>query len=157
MHTINDLPIASMQKRVSSFVLDDIIVAVLLFIIFYDQIIALVAAVPTVLTPEAIETFQYQMKVFNSENLLLILSFKVIYHTFLIWQNNGMTLGKYMMKIKTVDVDNAQNLSFVKALLRAVLRIVSELVLYVGFLVAFFLPLRQTFHDKLARSVVVDV
>lgn len=157
MNKVDNMPIASMQKRISAFVLDDIIVAVLLFVIFYDQIMLLVSSVPTVITAESIETFQNQMQHFNSNNLFLIFSLKVLYHAFLIWQNNGMTIGKYIMKIRVIAIGKEENLTFFKALLRAMLRIVSEIIFYIGFLFAFFLPLRQTFHDKLSNCVVIDV
>jgi uncharacterized RDD family membrane protein YckC len=80
---------------------------------------------------------------------------KVLYHTFFIWQN-GMTLGKYFMKIKVVNMNTEETLTLPKALLRAIGRIVSEIFFYLGFLLAFFLPLKQTLHDKISESVVIN-
>ena len=39
---------------------------------------------------------------------------------------------------------------------RAVFRVVSEMIFYLGFLWGMMDPLRQTWHDKTARTVVVD-
>ena len=158
MNETNDLEnfsIASTKKRSLSFVIDDLVIVVLLFAIFYDQLMLIASHVPTVLTPEALEGFQEEINHFSSSNLLMVLSLKVLYHAVTVWQN-GMTLGKYVMKIKVVE-ESGQRVTFVKALLRAVLRIGSEVVFYLGFLLAFFLPLKQTLHDKVSGCVVVDV
>ena len=147
--------IASTQKRVASFMIDDFVVAIFLFIIFYTPIIEIASHIPTVLTPEALEAFKAEMNHFSSQNLIFILLLKILYHTFFVWQN-GMTLGKYLMKIRVLEMNSGSTPSLQKALFRAALRIVSEIFVYVGFLLAFFTPLKQTFHDKLSSCVVVD-
>jgi uncharacterized RDD family membrane protein YckC len=148
-------PIASTQKRISAFVIDDIVIALLLLIIFYNQLLEIASHLPTVITPESVKVFKNEMNQFSVNNLLLIIALKVVYHTFFVWQN-GMTLGKYFMKIKVVELETERQPNLAKALLRALLRIVSEVFFYLGFLLAFFLPLKQTLHDKLSGCVVVD-
>jgi uncharacterized RDD family membrane protein YckC len=150
------LPISSTKKRTLSFVIDDLVIMVLMIAIFYDQLMLIASHVPTVLTPEALEAFQEEMKHFSTDNLLMVLSLKALYHTFFVWQN-GMTLGKYLMKIRVVEIGTSMKPTFVKAFLRAILRIGSEAIFYLGFLLAFFLPLKQTFHDKFSDCVVIDV
>jgi len=151
----NSLPLASTQKRMTSFVIDDIIIALLLLVIFYDQLIQLSSQFPVSVTMESYMEFNDKIKHFFASNLLTIVSLKILYHTFFVWQN-GMTLGKYFMKIEVIELETRQNPSFVKALLRAGLRLVSEAFFYLGFLLAFFLPLKQTLHDKFSGCVVVD-
>lgn len=155
MNEATNLPIASNQKRIASFVIDDIVIVVLLLAIFYDQLTQIASHLPEVITPESIEVFKSEMNQFSVENLLLIVMLKVVYHTLFVWQN-GMTLGKYIMKIRVVELETSQKPRLHKAFLRASLRIVSEAFFYLGFLLAFFLPLKQTLHDKLSNCVVVD-
>jgi len=152
----DSLPISSTKKRAFAFVIDDIVIALLLFIIFYEQLMTITSHLPNVITAEAIEIFKQEMNQFSVNNLLLIIVLKVLYHTVFIWQN-GMTLGKYLMKIKAISLDNGENLTLSKAFLRALFRITSEVLFYLGFLLAFFLPLKQTLHDKLTHCVVIDV
>jgi len=133
--------IASTQKRMGAFVIDDIVISFLIFAIFYNQIM-------TLTTPEAIMLFMEQ--VFISITLL-----KIAYHTFLVW-NNGMTVGKYIMKIRVVSEEDGTNLNFVRSLLRAVVRIFSEVIFYIGFILAFFSPKVQTLHDKIVGAIVID-
>lgn len=144
------LPIASSQKRIASFVIDDIVITLFFIIIFYDQFSAVFSNI-TVVDEAALES----INAFISQNLLVVLSIKLIYHTVLVWQN-GMTLGKYLMKIKVIDLETGNTPGFQKALLRASVRIPSEVLFYLGFLMAFFVPLKQTLHDKVSNCVVVN-
>ena len=144
------LPIASIQKRITSFVIDDIVITLFFIIIFYDQFSAVLSNI-TVVDEAALET----VNAFIAQNLLVVLSIKLLYHTVLVWQN-GMTLGKYLMKIKVIDLETGNTPSLQKAFLRASVRIPSEVLFYLGFLMAFFVPLRQTLHDKLSHCVVVN-
>jgi len=144
------LPISSIQKRISAFVIDDIAVSIFFLIIFYDQISNTFSNI-TVLDQASVEA----VNVFIAENILVVFSIKILYHTVLIWQN-GMTFGKYIMKIRTVDLGTETTPSLYKAFLRAILRIGSEVFFYFGFLLAFIMPLKQTFHDKFSNCVVID-
>jgi uncharacterized RDD family membrane protein YckC len=144
------LPIASLQKRITSFVIDDMVITLFFIIIFYDQFSAVFSNI-TVVDEAALET----INAFIAQNILVVLSIKLIYHTILVWQS-GMTLGKYLTKIKVIDLETGNTPSFQKAFLRAAVRIPSEVLFYLGFLMAFFVPLRQTLHDKLSNCVVVN-
>lgn len=155
MYEETSLPIANTKKRMGAFVIDDMIIAGLLLVIFYGQLLEIASHLPSVITPESIEVFKSEMNQFSVNNLLFILSLKVLYHTFFVWQN-GKTLGKYFMKIRVVNMHTQGNMTLTKSFLRAILRVVSEVFFYLGFLLAFFLPLKQTLHDKLSESVVID-
>jgi uncharacterized RDD family membrane protein YckC len=150
METVS-LPIASNAKRVTSFVIDDLVINFFLMIIFSSQLTALMSGI-TEVNEEAI----MMINQFIMENLPIVLAVKVLYHTVLIWQS-GMTLGKYIVRIKAVDMYSGQRLSFVQAFWRASVRLISEMLFYIGFMFAFFSPLHQTLHDKLSNSVVIDV
>ncbi len=149
------LPIASIQKRISAFVIDDIMVAFFFLIIFYDQLLAIASHMSGMMSAEEITLIQAQLRQFSVDNLLIMLSIKVLYHAIPVWQN-GMTPGKYIMKIRVVDLKTGYRPSFLQAFLRALLRIGSEVFFYLGFIMAFMMPLNQTFHDKLSNCVVVD-
>lgn len=143
------LDIASNQKRITSFVIDDIVVSLFFIIIFYSQFSDVFLNI-TVVDEAALEA----VNVFIAQNILVLFSIKLLYQTVLVWQN-GMTLGKYLMKIKVIDLETGETPSFQKALLRASIRIPSEILFYLGFMMAFFNPLKQTLHDKLSNCVVV--
>lgn len=145
------LPIAANSKRVWSFVIDDMVINVFLMIIFSSPLTALMSGV-TEINEASILLFNQ----FILDNIAIVLAIKVLYHTLLIWQS-GMTLGKYVMKIKAVDLLNGSRLSFTQAFWRASVRLISEMFFYIGFVFAFFSSLHQTLHDKLSNCVVIDV
>jgi len=144
------LPLASLQKRMASFVIDDMVVSLFFIIIFYPQLSFAFSSMS-----EINEDTVQSINAFISANIAFIFAIKILYHTVLVWQN-GMTLGKYVMKIRIIDLQTEQTPSFAKALLRASIRIPSEALFYLGFVLAFFLPLRQTLHDKLSNCVAVN-
>ena len=150
----SSLAIASMQKRMAAFVIDDIIISLFFMIIFYDQITALIS---TADSGGEISTVTMElMNTFLADNIMIVFAIKVIYHTVLIWQN-GMTIGKYIVKIKVISLDTEQRPTFQQAFLRASVRLISDTFFYLGYLMAFFTPMRQTLHDKLSKCVVVYV
>ncbi len=69
----------------------------------------------------------------------------------------GATVGKILLKIKVVSLDELDNPNLMSSFIRAVVRIISEFLLYLGFLWAFFDKARQAWHDKAAKTVVIDV
>ena len=146
----NSLPIASNGKRVWSFVIDDMVINLFLMIIFSSQLTALMSGVTEISEESVVVVNQFIM-----DNIAIVLAVKVLYHGILIWQS-GMTLGKYIMKIKVVDMVSGTTPTLTQALWRASVRLLSEMLFYIGFIFAFFSPLHQTMHDKFSNCVVID-
>ena len=132
---------ASIGRRFLSFTIDDIIVSLLFIAIFYDAIRALQ-------TPEA-------LTIFLQTNIWYLLALKILYHTFFIGLN-GVTIGKYVAKIKAVDEFSGEPIGFGRAFLRALVRTSGEMLFYITFIFAFASPKKQTLHDKIVNCVVVD-
>ena len=136
------LTLASIFKRGVAFIIDDFLVSLIIFIAFYNQILS--ATTPQEVVMIINSLFPY------------IIFLKVIYQTFFVWQY-GATIGKMAMKIRVADEMSFANLSFQYSFIRAIVRIVSESLFYLGFLWGVLSPTKQTWHDKLAKSVVIDV
>ncbi len=143
-----EFEIASTQKRTVAFFIDDLVIAFLVFGIFYEKLMGLSAIV-------SLEERINAVQLFLNQSIPIFVAIKLVYHTFFVWQN-GKTLGKHLMKIKVIEIFRATHPTFVTAFLRASLRIVSEEIFYVGFIFAFFSPMAQTLHDKLSKCVVVN-
>ncbi len=136
------LELANMQKRAVAFLIDEFILAFLFLIIIYDQVTA---------TSDS-EAMVALINSYTFEYLLL----KILYQTFFVYQYSA-TLGKIFMKIQIVDAVTMQKPIFGSALNRAVFRIISEMIFYLGFVWAFYTKNRQGWHDKTARTLVVNV
>jgi uncharacterized RDD family membrane protein YckC len=64
------------------------------------------------------------------------------------------TLGKDLLGLQVTDAAG-QRLSFVRALLRTLAKIISALPLYIGFLLAAFTSRKQALHDIIVSTVVL--
>jgi uncharacterized RDD family membrane protein YckC len=65
------------------------------------------------------------------------------------------TLGKLAVGIRVTDLDGATRISFPRATVRHFAKILSTLILLVGYLMAGFTERKQALHDILARTLVV--
>lgn len=65
------------------------------------------------------------------------------------------TFGKHIMGIKVID-ENGTRLSFSKSIARNISKIVSYLILALGFLWILFDKKKQGWHDKLSKTFVVN-
>lgn len=133
--------LASFTKRGAAFFIDDILVSAIFLVIIWDFL------------PEG-GTFLEVSAVINQFVLLLVM-IKIFYHTLFVYKYRA-TLGKMALKIEVLSQDYS-NVSFLQAFNRAIFRVVSEIVFYFGFILAFFDKNRQTLHDKTAKTVVVNV
>ena len=133
--------LAPNAKRIWSYAIDDLVISMLFLAIFFDQLGQLT-------TPES-------ATLFVKTNYWVLALLKVIYHTLFTWQN-GKTLGKQIMKIKTVSISDGTLLTLPMSFVRSVVRILDETFFYIGFLPAFFSPTRQTLHDRISRSIVIN-
>ena len=99
---------------------------------------------------------------FGGDNMLnigqIITSFLgIVYYVYFIG-NRGQTLGKMIMKIKVVSLDTDKPVGYLKAFLRDIVgKILSGLVFGLGYLWSIRDAKKQTWHDKIAKSVVVRV
>jgi hypothetical protein len=85
----------------------------------------------------------------------MFLIFWGIYHiTFWTWR--GTTIGGIVMGIKVVRMDG-RPLNFAVALIRSLSSVFSAMVLFLGFFWAGWSRERQSWHDKIAGTIVVKV
>ena len=135
------LQLASIKKRAMAFFIDEMLLSFLLLIAMSDAF-------------SNAQTVEDVIVLTNSYVMQYII-IKIVYQTFFVMQY-GATLGKLAMKIKILAIQTVDNPNFAVALNRAVFRIISEMIFYLGFLWGVFDPQRQTWHDKTARTLVID-
>jgi len=136
-----NLQLASVSKRATAFFLDELLLSLLLIVAIWDSFSQITTSL------EAIELVQR----FTMEYIAL----KIIYQTFFVFQY-GATLGKIAMKIRIIEIKTLSNPSILSSFNRAVFRIVSEMFMYLGFLWGIFDPLKRTWHDLTAKTLVIE-
>lgn len=139
---ISKLELASNQKRIQAFLIDDILISIITMMIFWDQISASDGDLMSILM------------VMNSA-FMQVIFLKLIYQTFFIWYY-GATIGKLIVKIRVINEDTFGRVEFVSSFMRSASRILSESIFYLGFILAYYTEGRQTLHDKLAKTLVVN-
>lgn len=136
-----EISLAPFAKRVLAYSVDELIVAFLFLIIYWDAFVA-------------ITTYD------DARNLSInffwqIFALKVIYHTFFVWYY-GASPGQMITKTMCINVEILDKPNLTQSLVRAIFRIVSEACFYLGFAWALSNPARQTWQDKIAKTVVIN-
>jgi uncharacterized RDD family membrane protein YckC len=137
-----ELHLADTKKRAMAFFIDEILLSVLLIFALW----------------ESFTSAQTMEDIIAVTNLFVLefIAMKIIYQAFFVMQY-GATVGKIVMKIRVLEIRAVDNPNVLSALNRAIFRIISEMLFYLGFLWGLMDPTRQTWHDKTAKTIVVDV
>ena len=135
-----DIRLAPVEKRILAHVIDDFILSALLFVIISD----------TISSANSIE----EVIIVINHLVLEFMGIKLIYHT-IFTSLYGASIGKIIVKIKVINVNDFSSISILTSLNRSFIRLFSESLFYLGFLWAFFEPHKQSWHDKTAKTIVV--
>ena len=136
------ITLADKGKRATAFFIDEILLSLLLLIALWESF------AQTTTTEEVI--------MLTNSVVLEYMALKIIYQAFFVMQY-GASIGKIIMKIRVIEVQTRQKPNVLIALNRAIFRVVSEMFFYLGFIWGMMNPSRQTWHDKTAKTLVVNV
>ena len=139
---INKLELASNKKRLYSFVVDDLLVTFIAMFMLWNPI------------QNANGNYEIIVAIINAAFIQIVI-IKVIYQSFFLWYY-GSTLGKMLFKLRVIDFEHFGKITFAQSVLRASSRIISESIFYLGFILAYYTKSRQTLHDKIAKTLVVN-
>ena len=136
-----EISLAPFSKRVLAYSIDECIVSFLFLIIYWDAFLSV-------------------MSYDEARNLTLnffwqIVALKIIYHVFFVWYY-GASPGQMITKTMCINVEILDKPNLTQSLVRAIFRIVSEACFYLGFAWALSNPARQTWQDKIAKTVVIN-
>lgn len=137
-----NISLASTKKRMFALFIDEMILSALFLVIYWDKF-------------QGVTTYE-QTVAMMSVLFVQMVALRAVYQVFFVWYY-GATPGKIAMKIMCVDVRILDKPSFGVSLLRAAVRAISDQSFLLGFAWAFGNVARQTWHDKLAKTVVIDV
>lgn len=137
-----NLTLADTKKRALAFFIDEMLLSFLLIIALWDAFSA----------AANIEEMIQTTNMFFLEYMFM----KIIYQGFFV-MHYGASLGKMAMKIRVIEIRTVANPNVLCSLNRAIFRVMSEMIFYLGFLWGMLDPARQTWHDKTAKTLVVNV
>lgn len=135
------LVLASFKSRMVAMFIDAVFLSVIISFILLDKL-------------SGMETYEEKIAVFLQYEIYII-AIEIIYHAFFT-AVYGASIGKIAMKIQVMEVNTASKPSVLAAVNRSIVRIISSKLMFLGFAWALLDPSRQTWHDKTARTVVVN-
>ena len=136
------ITLADTKKRAVALFIDELLLSFVLILAFWESFTS------------ATDTEE----IINLTNSFVLeyMVLKIIYQAFFVFQY-GASVGKIIMKIRIIEIATLNNPSIASSLNRAIFRVVSEMLFYLGFLWGMFDPARQTWHDKTAKTLVTNV
>lgn len=136
-----DLELASISKRATAFFIDEVLLSMILLAVLWDSF-------------SQLQTLEESIA-FTNSFVFEYMTMKILYQTIFVHMYSA-TLGKMFVKIRVIEIRTLSNPSIPSALNRAVFRVISEMLFYLGFLWGMLTPERQTWHDKSARTLVIN-
>lgn len=100
---------------------------------------------------------QVRAEFLTVRNQLRLISFILwlIYSTIMDASSFYGSFGKYLVGIKVVD-EFGERLTIQRSLMRNSTKVISQFALYIGFIWILFDKKRQGWHDKIAKTLVVE-
>ena len=136
--------------RFVAYLLDGIILSVIIgpiFIMFFAPVAGFASFADD---PEAIAVFAAGLSGFIFIELVVY----VFYFAGMESSKYQATLGKMAVGVMVID-ENGNRISFGRAVGRFLSKIISAMILYIGFIMAGFDSRKQALHDKIASTLVV--
>jgi len=145
--------LASIGKRWLAIVIDGFIVAIATVLLLFAggalaPLDAAMASADEAAVSEALSNFQ-------SNTLTVNLLVSAVYNVALMVWFNGRTLGKMMLRLRVVKKHGGA-ITILDALLRNVFGYMISQIFLLGYLWALFDTEKQTWHDKMAGTVVIE-
>jgi uncharacterized RDD family membrane protein YckC len=85
----------------------------------------------------------------------LALLISIVYFSYFEGSASGQGVGKKLLGIRVIDYNTGGPIGFGRGFLRWIGRLLSSLLLYLGYLWMLWDKEKQTWHDKIANCVVV--
>ena len=137
-----EMSLAPIKKRAMAFFIDETLLSFLLIFALWDSF-------------ANAQTMEEMINLTNSF-VLEYMMMKIIYQAFFTMQY-GASIGKIIMKIRVIEIATLSNPNVLVSLNRSIFRVISEMIFYLGFLWGILDKTRQSWHDKTAKTLVVNV
>lgn len=138
-----EIQVAALWKRVVAHIIDDLLVSMVIVGMYWESI------TQNADNPEVV------LNIISSSWLILYVV-RIVYHWFFV-RYYGATIGKIVVKIKVIETELLDNPNAKQALVRSLLRALSEFLMYLPFLYILTNSLRLALHDRVANTIVVEL
>jgi uncharacterized RDD family membrane protein YckC len=122
---------------------------------FWRRFGAVIIDVLVLLIPDIIIMVIFKHSAGARQGLTTLLS--IAYGTILEGSERGQTVGKMALGIRVYDFRQGGSIGYSRAFIRQIVKIVSAIPIFLGYLWMLWDKEKQTWHDKAANDVVVPV
>lgn len=137
-----NLTIAPLSKRIIAFLVDDFLISFLFFIMFYGDFM---------------QFYDDKVKLMEAIGSVVfyVILLRCFYHGIFTFFY-GASLGKMLVKIKIIQVDNLDTPNLPNTVLRCFFRELGQNLLYITYFFALENRLFRTLHDRIAKTIVIN-
>jgi len=133
--------IASLSKRIIAMTIDDLLVSLIVVIAFSPSF-------------ERVKTFQDALILTDRLFVYIFIAYTLYHWLFVAFY--GKTIGKFITKIKVIDIKTFDKPNIWFSFIRSLMRNFDEMFFYMGMAVAIFDKYNRALHDIVGRCVVVE-
>ena len=133
--------IASLSKRIIAMTIDDLLVSLIVVIAFSPSF-------------ERVRTFQDALILTDRLFVYIFIAYTLYHWLFVAFY--GKTIGKFITKIKVIDIKTFDKPNIWFSFIRSLMRNFDEMFFYMGMAVAIFDKYNRALHDIVGRCVVVE-
>lgn len=154
-------PYAGFWRRLGAFIIDSFVISIPVSVISipvmfskFQQLAVQMPADGTAPTPEMLQSL---FSVYGSLFALQLAGVVIFWLYFSLMESSKLqaTLGKMALGIKVTD-EKGNRIGFGRATGRTLGKIISYMIMYIGFLMAGFTARKQALHDFMASTLVVE-
>jgi uncharacterized RDD family membrane protein YckC len=157
--TQSTLVYASFISRFVALIIDGIIIGCLQFIVVAPILAALGLGIASQvdggeLSDEATVGMIGAIIAAVGTGIIMVYAISILYFAIMESSKSQGSVGKMALGIKVTDMDG-NRITFGKALLRSIGKLISSMIMYIGYLMAAFTDKKQALHDMIATTLVV--
>ncbi len=145
---------AGFWRRFAAYLIDGLIVGAVWTVIYYGLMGAGVLSMPEMADEEDIGPYIGWMIRYSLISNGIMIFLQTLYFAIMESSSKQATLGKMVLGIVVTDTDG-KRISFGRALGRNLAKIISQIILFIGYLMIAFTEKKQGLHDIMANCLVV--
>jgi uncharacterized RDD family membrane protein YckC len=157
--TQSNLVYASFISRFAALIIDSIVIGCLQFIVVAPIMAAMGLGIASQvdggeLSDEATVGMVGAIVALFGTAMIMVYAISILYYAIMESSKAQGSVGKLALGIKVTDMDG-NRITFGKALLRSIGKIISSMIMCIGYLMAAFTDKKQALHDMIATTLVV--
>ena len=158
--TQSNVVYASFMARFAALIIDGIIIGCIQFVVIAPIMAAMGLGIASQvdnggeISEEAAVGMVGAIVAAVGSAIIIVYAISILYFAIMESSKAQGSVGKMALGIKVTDMEG-NRITFGKALLRSIGKLISSMIMYIGYLMAAFTEKKQALHDMIATTLVV--